>query len=66
MSKESVEIVIDDHGSVQVSVEGVAGKGCSELTKDLEEALGGAKKKTFTSDYKKQPKNKQGEKQRAI
>lgn len=41
MELQEVEITIDKNGQVQVQVRGVKGAQCLELTKDLEEALGG-------------------------
>lgn len=41
MELQEVEITIDQNGQVQVQVRGVKGAQCLELTKDLEEALGG-------------------------
>jgi hypothetical protein len=41
MAIEEVEVVIDAHGRVQIEVHGVKGMQCLDLTKDLEQALGG-------------------------
>lgn len=41
MDVQEVEITIDKNGQVQVQVRGVKGDQCLQLTKDLEEALGG-------------------------
>ncbi len=48
---QEVRVTIDDDGNVKVSVFGAAGKGCLELTKELEELLGGAVEREFTSEY---------------
>jgi hypothetical protein len=41
MDVQEVEITIDKNGQVQVQVRGVKGTACLEITKDLEQALGG-------------------------
>ncbi|HZW04364.1 MAG TPA: DUF2997 domain-containing protein [Anaerolineaceae bacterium] len=41
MELQEVEITIDKNGQVEVQVRGVKGAQCLDLTKDLEEALGG-------------------------
>ena len=41
MELQEVEITIARNGQVQVQVRGVKGTQCLDLTKDLEEALGG-------------------------
>jgi preprotein translocase subunit SecF len=41
MAIEEVEVVIDAQGRVQIEVHGVKGMQCLDLTKDLEQALGG-------------------------
>lgn len=41
MELQEIEIVIGSDGQVQVQVRGVKGMKCLELTKELEEALGG-------------------------
>ncbi|HET92339.1 MAG TPA: DUF2997 domain-containing protein [Chloroflexi bacterium] len=41
MQIEEIEVFIDENGRVQIEVHGVKGMACLDLTKDLEEALGG-------------------------
>lgn len=41
MELQEIEITIGKDGKVQVQVRGVKGLKCLELTKELEEALGG-------------------------
>jgi hypothetical protein len=41
MEIQEIEVTIGKDGQVQVQVRGVKGKKCLELTKELEEALGG-------------------------
>ncbi len=41
MELQEIEVVIGRDGQVQIQVRGVQGVKCLELTKELEEALGG-------------------------
>lgn len=41
MGLEEIEVFIDKDGQVRIEVRGVKGMSCLDLTKDLEEALGG-------------------------
>ena len=41
MEYQEIDVVIDKDGKVRIEVRGVKGKKCLDLTKDLEEALGG-------------------------
>lgn len=41
MELQEIEVVIGKDGNVQIQVRGVKGLACLELTKELEEALGG-------------------------
>jgi hypothetical protein len=41
MELQEIEVVIGKDGQVQIQVRGVQGMKCLELTKELEEALGG-------------------------
>jgi hypothetical protein len=41
MDLQEIEVVIDKNGKVRVEVRGVKGMSCLDLTKGLEEALGG-------------------------
>jgi hypothetical protein len=40
MEIHEIEIIIEKNGQLRVQVRGVKGKGCLELTKELEAALG--------------------------
>ena len=40
MSKETIQIVFDGKGGSEITVSGVKGTGCKDLTASLEEALG--------------------------
>jgi hypothetical protein len=41
MELQEIEVVIGKDGEVQIQVRGVKGQKCLEITKELEEALGG-------------------------
>ena len=41
MGLEEIEVFIDKDGKVRIEVRGLKGMSCLDLTKDLEEALGG-------------------------
>ena len=41
MEIQEIEVVIGKNGQVQIQVRGVHGMKCLELTRELEEALGG-------------------------
>jgi hypothetical protein len=51
MHKEKIIIEIDVDGSTKVSVEGVKGKGCEALTKDIEESLGSVTERKHTPEF---------------
>lgn len=38
---QEIQVIIDKNGDVHIEVHGVKGMSCLDLTKDLEEALGG-------------------------
>jgi hypothetical protein len=56
-----IEVVIDEDGNAQVSVQGVCGPGCQELTKDLEQALGVTTASKKTPEFFQKEKAKQGQ-----
>ncbi len=41
MEVQEIQITIDKNGKVEIHVRGIKGDVCLEITKDLEEALGG-------------------------
>jgi hypothetical protein len=41
MELQEIEVTIGKDGQVQIQVRGVKGRKCLEITKELEEALGG-------------------------
>ena len=51
MKKRDIIITIGDDGEVQISVEGVSGKGCIDFTKFLEDELGDVTSREHTSEY---------------
>lgn len=51
MQERKVTLVIDKNGAVQIDVEGVKGKSCTDLTADVEDALGVVKNRTKKAEY---------------
>lgn len=52
VAAEEIEVTISPDGHVHLMVRGLKGKGCLELTKPLEEALGAEiEERTYTSEY---------------
>ncbi len=49
--KHELEITISPSGEIQLKVKGVAGEGCLDLTKALEEELGLVVERAKTSEY---------------
>ena len=41
MEFQEIEVFIDKNGQVRIELNGIKGTGCLELTKELEQALGG-------------------------
>ena len=41
MEMQEIEVFIDKDGQVRIEVRGVQGTSCQDLTRDLEQALGG-------------------------
>lgn len=52
--KTEILFTIDDSGNITITVEGVKGKDCTEITKELEEAFGIVVDQQFTSEYYQQ------------
>jgi hypothetical protein len=46
-----IEFTIDKDGGITIKVEGVSGKSCTDITKDLEEAFGIVIDQEMTSEY---------------
>ena len=51
LTKQDIVFDIDPDGNITITVEGVKGKDCTELTKQLEEALGVVIDQQYTSEY---------------
>jgi hypothetical protein len=41
MNIEQIDVIIESDGQVRIEVRGVAGEACLELTRELEQSLGG-------------------------
>jgi hypothetical protein len=48
---EEIKVTIDGDGNVKVTVFGVKGGKCLQLTEELEQLLGGDVVREFTSEY---------------
>jgi hypothetical protein len=51
MEMQELEIVIDQEGSVQITVKGAKGDACLDTTQQLEEAIGEVEERTFSAEY---------------
>lgn len=51
MSKEEIEIVIDENGEVKLETKGIKGKKCEEIALVMEKVLGRIKKKERKPEY---------------
>ena len=59
---EEIQVEIDQHGNVQIEVSGVEGGKCVDVTKHMEQLLGGAiSQREFTREYYIQEAVKQEE-----
>lgn len=54
LTMEQITIVVSKEGAVEVSVQCVAGKKCSDITKAIEQALGSKTKDVPTADMAKE------------
>jgi hypothetical protein len=52
---EKMIIEIDETGTVQLTVKGVKGKACKNVSKQIEEALGRTTKSVPTNEMKEKP-----------
>lgn len=52
--KQELEISIGPDGNVQIEVKGVKGGNCTDITKEIEEALGVVSAREYTSEYYQQ------------
>ena len=55
---ETIKVTISPEGDTTIAVEGVVGRSCTDLTKDLEKALGSPLSSRKTADYHKLPQQK--------
>lgn len=53
-TKQSIEFTILEDGSIEIHPVGFKGKKCTEVTKELIEALGIVKTQNYTSEYYQQ------------
>jgi hypothetical protein len=53
-TKQSIEFTINEDGSIEVHPVGFKGKKCTEVTKEIIEALGIVKNTNYTSEYYQQ------------
>lgn len=53
-TKTEIEFTINEDGSVEIHPKGVKGKKCTELTREIEEALGIVKNVTYSQEYYEQ------------
>ena len=51
MQERKVTLIIDENGAVQIDVEGVKGKTCTDLTADVEDALGTVTNRTKKAEF---------------
>ena len=51
---KQIIVLIDPDGNTEIEVEGMAGSGCKEATKALEEALGVVTKTTNKTNFYRQ------------
>jgi hypothetical protein len=49
--KHDISVTIDEEGNVHLELKGFKGKGCGDLTKELEEALGMVTASKRTAEY---------------
>lgn len=59
------QIIVDipEEGDIRIEVKGVIGAGCEDLTKELEEALGGVKGRKRKNEYHQKPTQTNQQKQ---
>ncbi len=64
MAEEKIDIFIHADGRVEIQVCGVKGEKCLEVTKAVEEALGGKVLREVTSEMYEEPKTTETDKQK--
>ena len=55
MTREEIEVVINEEGEATVHVEGVKGKTCTHLTEDVEKAMGTVTGRKMTREAHEAP-----------
>jgi acylphosphatase len=58
MADQNIIVLIKPDGTIEVSVEGVIGHDCKNLTKEIEKSIGKTIKEQKTSEYYKTTKNR--------
>jgi len=56
-TKTEIEFSINPDGSVEIHPKGFKGKKCTEVTKEIEEALGIVRNVSYTAEYYEQETN---------
>ena len=57
MEVQEIEVTIDENGQVQIHVTGIKGDACLDITRPLEQALGGQLTRTMTPEAMEEPGN---------
>jgi hypothetical protein len=57
MEVQEIEVTIDENGQVLIHVSGVKGEACLEITRPLEQALGGQLTREMTPEALEEPAN---------
>ena len=57
--KQELQISITPEGEVKIEVKGVKGADCTEVTKEIEEALGVVTDRQYTGEYYQQEQSTQ-------
>jgi hypothetical protein len=54
---QEIEVTIDENGQVQIRVIGIKGEACLDITRPLEQALGGQLTRQMTPEALEEPAN---------
>jgi hypothetical protein len=54
---QEIEVTIDENGQVQIHVIGIKGDACLDITRPLEQALGGQLTRQMTPEALEEPAN---------
>lgn len=57
MDVQEIEVTIDENGKVQIHVRGIKGEACLDITRSLEQALGGELTREMTPESLEEPGN---------